>query len=89
MRNINIKLDAMEALHAVRVLESAADGHESQARSYQQKNSQPLTAGEDDLIHAELESDHAETLRGVVLSIKSAMWKEGVSMDVSFYHPTD
>lgn len=89
MQNINIKLDAMEALHAVRVLESAANRHDGQARSYETKNSHPLTAGEDDLINAELERDQAEILRGSVLAIKSAMYKAGVSIEASFYSPKD
>jgi hypothetical protein len=83
MRNIIIKQDAMEALHIVRVLEAAADNHEATARKLE------VEPTGDDLIGAELENDHAKTLRGTVSAIKSAMWKEGVSMDVSFYHPTD
>ena len=87
MQDINIKLDAMEALHAVRVLESAANRHDEQARSYETKNSHPLTAGDDDLTHAEIERDQAEILRGSVLSIKSAMWKSGVAVDATYYFP--
>ena len=76
MDNIQINLDAHEALHTMKALLDAASKLNYQADS--------LNATQD-FDDAFLARDQAETLEGVAKKLSKSAWKEGVKAPFAFY----